>query len=282
MNETNALSGIKDEAGFLDVLLVLAENVKLLIILPLIVGLCALGIGFLLPRTYESVSILQVDQATASLISTTSVLDPVIASLDLAKGKTLEEARIQLKAKILTAIGRSDKLLTLTVSADSAQDSQLLANALLRQTYLQSRPKGGTRVRLEAQLAEAKIRLNNAQLATNRLFKGLESSHTGAGVGPEVARGYADLLTATGAAQTQISSLEAQLEGISDSHLIQPPSLPEKPSSSKKLPLAIGATLLTGIVVLLFIFMRRALSNMSGNTSAAQKLARIRQFLGLS
>lgn len=281
MNEKNGLSGVKEDAGLLDVLLVLAENIKLLTIWPLIVGLCALGIGFMQPQTYQSVSVLQADQATASLMTTTSVLDPVIAALDLAKGKTLEEARSYLKTKILTAIGRGDKLLTLTVSADSAQNSQVLANALLRQTYLESRPKGSVRTRLEAQLAEAKTRLNNAQSAAAGLFKRLESSNSGANGAAEVARGYADLLTAAGAAQTRISTLETELEGVSDSQLIQPPSLPEKASQPKKLLTAIGAALAAGIALLLFVFMRQALRNTASNARAAEKVVRIRQFLGL-
>lgn len=281
MNEKNCLSGVKEEAGFLDVLLVLAENIKLLTIFPLIVGLCAFGIAFVLPQTYQSISVLQADQATASLMTTTSVLDPVITTHDLAKGKTLEEARSHLKARILTAIGRGDKLLTLTVSADTAQNSRLLANALLHQTYLESRPKGNARTRLEAQLAEAKARLNNAQSAAAGLLKRLESSNSGANGGAEMARGYADLLTAAGAAQTQISILETQLEGVSESQLIQPPSLPEKASSSKKLLIGISAALAAGMAVLLFVFMRQALRNMASNAGAAEKVVRIRQFLGL-
>ena len=281
MSEKNGLSGAKEEAGLLDVLLVLAENIKLLTIWPLIVGFCALGIGFLLPQTYQSISILQADQATASLMSTTSVLDPVIATLDLAKGKTLEEARSHLKTKILTAIGRGDKLLTLTVSADTAQNSQLLANALLHQTYLESRPKGSARVRLEAQLAEAKTRLKNAQSAAAGLLKRLDASNLGANGGAEMARGYADLLTAAGAAQTQISILETQLEGVSDSLLVQPPSLPEKASQPKKLLIAIGAALAAGMALLLFVFMRQALRTTTSNARATEKVARIRQFLGL-
>ena len=281
MNGKKSLSGVKDDAGLLDVLLVLAENIKLLTILPLIVGLCALGIGFLLPQTYQSISVLQADQATASLMMTTSVLDPVIATLDLAKDKTREQARSQLKTKILIAIGRGDKLLTLTVAADTAQNSQVLATALLHQTYLESRPKGSARARLEAQLGEAKTRLNNAQSAAAGLLKRLEPSNSGTNGAAEVARGYADLLTAAGAAQTQIGILETQLEGVSDSLLIQPPSLPEKASQPKKLLTAIGAALATGMALLLFVFVRQALRNTTSNAQAAEKVARIRQFLGL-
>lgn len=282
MEETQSpLSTTAEEISLLDMLVTLAENVKLLIIGSLVMGLCALGIGFVLPQTYQSVAVLQAEQSTASLMSTAAVLDPVIASLGLAKDDTVEDARRKLREQIKTVIGRNDKLLTLTVSGRTAQQAQAIANAVLQQTYLQSQPKGNVRARLETQLAEAQTRLKNAQDAAAGLLKRLESSGSGANGGAELARGYADLLSATGAAQNQISVLETQLEGLSEAMLIQAPTLPQKASQPKKGLIAIGATLATGLVLLLFVFMRQALRNTVANETSSGKLARIRRALGL-
>ncbi|MEP6588484.1 MAG: Wzz/FepE/Etk N-terminal domain-containing protein [Polaromonas sp.] len=269
------------EFGFLDLLVTLAENLKLLIIGSLLVGLCALGISFVLPPTYQSVAVLQAEQATASLMVTAAVLDPVVASLGLAKDDTLDEARTKLREQIKTAVGRNDKLLTLTVSDRAAQQAQAIANAVLRQTYQESRPKGSARKRLEVQLVEAQARLNNAQDASVGLLKRLEANGSGATGGAELARGYAELLTATGAAQGQISALETQLEGLSEAMLIQSPTLPLKASQPKKGLIAIGATLAAGLALLLFVFMRQALRSNVANASVAGKWARIRLSLGL-
>ena len=214
----NRFSGADVEVGLLDVLVILAENVKLLVIGSLLVGLCALGIGFMLPQTYQSVAVLQAEQPTASLMMTAVVLDPVIKALGLAKDETLEAARIRLRERIKVAIGRNDKLMTLTVSGPTPQQAQDTASALIYQTYQQSRPKGSVRTRLEAQLAEAQLRLKNAQEAATSLLKQLEKN--GAGTGGEIARGYADLLGATGTAQGQISKLETELEGLTDAQLV--------------------------------------------------------------
>lgn len=281
MEETQSpLSATEEGIGLLDVLVTLAENIKLLIIGPLAVGLCALGISFLLPQTYESVAVLQAEQPTASLIATAAVLDPVVATLGLTKDDTVEEARRKLQSAIKTVVGRNDKLLTLTVSARTAQQAQAIANAVLEQTYLQSRPKANARTRLEAQLAEAQARLKNAQSATVSMARRLESPSTS---GNELARGYgyAELLSTAAAAQNQIGALEAQLEGISQAQLVQAPTLPQKASQPKKASLAIGATLATGVVLLLFVLMRQALCNIAANAEAAWKLARIRRSLGL-
>ena len=146
-------------------------------------------------------------------------------------------------------------------------------------TYQQSRPKGSVRTRLEAQLAEAQLRLKNAQEAATSLLKQLEKN--GAGTGGEIARGYADLLGATGTAQGQISKLETELEGLTDAQLVQFPTLPQKPSQPKKGLIAIGATLAAGLALLLFVFMRQALRNTAGNEKSSAKLLRIRKSLGL-
>lgn len=269
------------DVSLLDVLVTLAENIRLLIIGPLLVGLCALGLGYVLPQTFESVAVLQAEQATASLMSTAAVLDPVAAGLGLAKNETVEEARRKLRTQIKVAVGRNDKLLTLTVSAATPQQAQAIATAVLEQTYQQSHPKGSVRVRLETQLAEAQARLKNAQTAAASLLKRIDSSAVGSTSGSELVRGYADLLTVTGAAQGQISTLEVQLEGLSDAQLVQAPTLPEKPGEPKKALLAIGATLATGLLLLLFVFMRQALRNTAADGEAAGKLARIRRALGL-
>jgi capsular polysaccharide biosynthesis protein len=274
-------SSTVEEIGLLDLLVTLTENVKLLIIGPLAVGLCALGISFMVPQTFDSVAVLQAEQATASLMVTAAVLDPVVASLGLAKGDAVEDARRTLREHIKVAVGRNDKLLTLTVSASAAQQAQATANAVLQQTYLQSSPKGVVRKRLEVQLTEAQGRLKNAESAAAGLLKRLDSPAANTNTGTELARGYADLLSAAGAAQNQVSALETQLEGLSDALLVQAPTLPQKASKPKKALIAIGATLATGLLLLLFVFMRQALRNTAADAQTAGKLARIRRSLGL-
>ena len=282
MEETqNRFSGTEVEVGLLDVLVTLAENVKLLFIGSLLVGVCALGISFMLPQTYQSVAVLQAEQPTASLMVTAAVLDPVIVSLGLAKEDTVEDARIKLRGQIKTAVGRNDKLLTLTVSAGTAQQSQTIASAVLQQTFLESRPKSTARTRLETQLTEAKSRLENAQDASKGVLKRLESSGAGVNGGVELARGYAELLNAAGAAQNQISALEALLEGVSGAQMVQVPTLPQKASQPKKGVIAIGATLAAGLALLLFIFARQVLRNTTVNEASSAKLLRIRKSLGL-
>ncbi|WP_291475210.1 Wzz/FepE/Etk N-terminal domain-containing protein [Acidovorax sp.] len=269
----------QEEIDLLGILVTLAENIKLLILGPLLVGICALGIAYIVPQTFESIAVLKAEQATASLMTTASVLDPVAADLGLTKVDSAEEARKLLREQIKVSVGRNDKLLTLTVSAPAPQQAQAIANAVLQQTYVQSRPKGSDLTRLEIQLKDAKARTKSAEDAAGALLKRMESN--GAASSTEWARGYAELLNVAAAAQNQVAALQAQLEGLTDAQLIQAPTLPQKASKPKKGLIAIGATLAAGLALMLFVFVRQAVRGAAKDAGAASKMARIRRALAL-
>ena len=269
----------QQEIDLLDILLTLAENIKLLILGPLLVGICALGIAYIVPQTFESIAVLKAEQATASLMTTAAVLNPVAAELGLTQEDSPEEARRRLREQIKVAVGRNDKLLTLTVSAPTPHQAQIVADAVLRQTYQQSRPKASELARLEVQLKGAEARIKNAEDAAGALLKRMELS--GAGGGAELARGYGELLTVAAAAQKQVAELQALIEGLTDAQLVQAPTLPQKASKPKKGLIAIGATLAAGLALMLFVFVRQAVRGAAKDADAASKLARIRRALAL-
>lgn len=285
MQEIKDRSAIKGAQGSsLDVLITVTENARLIVVGALAAGLLALGICFMLPQTFQSEAVVQADQSTASLMLTAAVLDPVIASFKLASDTTLEKARIKLRKQIKTTIGRTDKLLTITVSAHSAQQAQAIAMALIQRTLQEGRPKGSLRLRLETQLAEASVRLKNAQNVGESLRQLLEltgTSGTNSISNSEVARGYAELLGATSVAQSQIVLLEAQLEGLSDAQVVQSPTLAEEPSEPRKGLIAVGTTLIAGLALLVFVFMRHILRKIAFNETDSAKLLRIRKALRL-
>ena len=96
-------------ASLLDLLLVVAENLKLLVLGPLLVGLLALGVGFALPQSFVSQAILLISPPNspnspnaaqaASMMTPPLVLDPVIAGSHLFKDETIQKARVELAEK---------------------------------------------------------------------------------------------------------------------------------------------------------------------------------------
>ena len=64
-----------DEIDLLDLLVTMSEHIKLLILGPLLAGLIALGVGFALPETYQSTSLLVVEKPNRPLnVNTVSTL----------------------------------------------------------------------------------------------------------------------------------------------------------------------------------------------------------------
>ena len=281
-NTENNVSVKKDEINFIDTILIVVENIKLLIIFPVIFGLCALGVTYMWPKTFESFAIIKADQTIASLITTASVIDPVAIKLGLTESESQEEARRKLRAQIKINIGRNDQMLTLTVSASTPNQAQAIANALIQEAYVQSRPRASEQARLKTQLKNAEMLIKNAEVASNTLLKRLELKDSNTNInGTEVARGYAELLNVAAVARDQVIKLEAQLEGLSAAQLIQAPTLPQKASKPKKALVTIGATLAAGILILLFVFVRQAWRNAIKDANTAGKLVRIQQALDL-
>ena len=272
----------EDEISLLDLLLTVSQNIKLLILGPLAAGLCALGVTFALPATYESVAILPTD--INSTLSLAAVLDPVVVKLDLTKGKTPEQARLVLRDRIKFAQDKQTKLFTLTVSGDSPQQAQATAKALLMQSYEQSRPRGSNKTRLEAQLVNAKQRLEDSRRTSVGLLgvleRGLKPESALKSTGIDVSKSYTDLLAVLAGIQAQVVALELQLEGLTDEQLLQAPSLPEKPVSQKKALTATIAALATGFALLLFVFIRQGLRTAGADPESAAKIAAIRRALG--
>lgn len=283
---------IENDFDLLGLLVTLAENIKLLVIAPIMVGLCALGIAYFVPLTYDSVAVIQAkpstessaaftEQQIASLMTTAAVLDPVLQSMGLYKEYLIEESRSKLREDLKVSAGRNDKLVTLTASAQSSAQAQALAQAILKQTFEQTRPKNSEKARLESLLVAARARSKTALETAANLSKRIESTSTSAANVSEIARGYAELLTFSLDSDKQINSLENLLEGVNESYLLQPPTLPQKTNKPRRLMIVLSATIGAGILLLLFVVMRQLLRDTSLNATSAEKIARIRRALGM-
>jgi uncharacterized protein involved in exopolysaccharide biosynthesis len=281
-----------DEIDLLDLLVTIAENIKLLVLGPLVAGLLALGVSSTLPQSFQSRAVInsgfevtskdgQVSfsgvrpELLVSMTHTAAVLEPVRKQVGFMPEITTERALSELRDSIKASVGRADKLVTITVTAPSAEQAQRTNQALLDELFKQSQPRGADLARLNAKLQFEKEALGNALKLEQELIAIIKS-------GKE-----SDLLSATyvnvsgmkGAHFDTIQSLEAQIEGLGQNALVQPSTLPEKPLSNKKVLMATITTLATGFALLLFVFVRQAFVNSAANPESAAKLARIKHSL---
>ena len=170
----------EDEVSLLDLLLVVAENIKLLVLGPLLVGLVALGIAFMLPQSYTSQAILLIPSPSspsspsslnavqsAAVMVSPLVLDPLVAQHPKLKDKPIEEARRELAKQIKAAVDKKDGLLRLNVTADQPEAAQTLGNAVIDTWLKTTLPTGQDRADLEKRLSYA----NNALAKVDPIVK---------------------------------------------------------------------------------------------------------------
>lgn len=208
----------------LDLVLTIVDNLRLLIVVPLLAGLVVYTIASIWPKTYESTAILKADKIVVSLMNSASVLDPIARSLASALQRPIDDAHRKLKSQVQARFNSKEKFITLTVQAESPQAAQALASTVLQQTYVQSRSRDSEQIRLYKQLEQAKVREKEASDAAKLLSKKIESLVT-VGV-PEVAQGYAQMMRMVQESQAQQSSIEQELIGVDASAIVQESTLP--------------------------------------------------------
>lgn len=276
MNTTDQLSEIAspretntvEPFTMIDFLLVVVENLRLLVLLPLLAGMLAFVGVSLMPKTYESTAILKAEQETASLVNSATVLDPIAASLGLTKKLEVDDARLELKKQIQVRMSAKAKLLTLTTRSETPQGAQALAQAVLTQTYLSSLPRDSEKLRLQKQLEQALTREKQANQAAQILANKLDSN-TG---GSDVAQGYAQIMRVVQESQAAQIAIERQLNGLDSSALFQEPTLPTKHVSTQRGLVTVLAVQGAGFLLLIWVFVHNRLQNSRRDTTASQKL----------
>jgi uncharacterized protein involved in exopolysaccharide biosynthesis len=193
-----------DEISLLDVALVLAENWRTLVFVPLGAGLLALGICFLIPPTYTAVTrvLPPVQQQSTSaalaaqlgslaglagpaagiknpadqyvaLVKSRSVYDAIIQRFklkELYEATYLEDARKELEQRTKVAAGVKDGIISIEVEDRDSKRAADMANAFVEELRnltktLAITEAGQRRLFFEEQLTQAKDNLTTSEVA---------------------------------------------------------------------------------------------------------------------
>lgn len=193
-----------DEMSLLDLALVLAENLWMLILLPLAAGLAALGISFLIPPTYTATTRIlppaqQQSTSTAlaaqlgtlaglvggaaglknpadqyvALLRSRSVYDAITQRFKLKElyGATyLEDARKGLEQRTRASAGAKDGIISIEVDDHDPKRAAAIANAFVEELRNLTKTLAITeaaqrRLFFEEQLAQAKNNLTKSEIA---------------------------------------------------------------------------------------------------------------------
>lgn len=278
-----------DEVSLLDLLLVVAENIKLLILGPLLAVLLVLGAGYVVPQKFISNAILTLPavastptptQAAAIMVSPV-VLDPIVQSVGLSDGQSVHQARNALAGQIKVTVGK-DLLIRLDVTAATPAAAQTLANAIIDNWLKSTAPGVLDRAGLEKRLGYAQKSLDAVTRLLDRLTAEGATNINSLQVRSEAGASLVAVADLQARYLSEVLNTSRILKGLSRDVVVQQPTLPTEPAASKKGLIAIMAALGTGFALLLFIFMRSAWRGAAQNPRAAQKQARLRAALGLS
>ena len=269
------------EIDILDLFVVIADNFKLLVFLPLVVGLFALVLAYALPNTYESVSVLSADPinpvnpvVVTGLVSSADLLGVVAQKTGLFSNLSKEKIFRQMREIIKVSVGKQDKLMTLTTQGKTPELARQLNQFVLEQLFILSRPRGDQAAALQSQLDNEKASLAAAIAVEKALAKQLSS---GKPLSEAQGRVYADILQSKSRLSANIAQFQLRQAGLNTNDLVQTPSLPETAVKPEKLRLSILAGLGSGFILLVFIFIRHALRSAGSNLETAYKLQRIRK-----
>lgn len=287
----------EDKRGVLDILIVIAENIKLLVFGPLVAGLLAMGIGLMLPKHYVSHATLmirapgQIQEQVAAYIPTSTqaaammtspaVLDPVISSLKLFGGEPNEEARKKLASQIKATAGK-DGLLHLEVT--NPEQTQAIANAVIDSWLNTTKPSKEFRADLEKRIAFTQKAADAVErLILDRLPLVGRSGGIKYLAGAEGVPSVDDLNSQRVRFVNQISSMQFLLQGLSRDVVKQSPtSLDDEPASrSGKWQRFALVAFIAELVLLFWAFMRQAWRDGAQIPHVAEKQARLCAALGL-
>lgn len=269
-----------EDIDLLDLLIVVAEHLKLLIIAPLLIGVASLLVSLGLPKSYESTSILNAEKAglaispnvIVSLITSADFLNNVALDQGIAKDASKAARLKEISQRVVASIGRQDKLLTLRTQGPSPDQAQKLNAALWTHLQPLTLPRGGEMQRLQVLLKAEQARLTEGNQLEQTVAQQLQKGQ----VSDQLTRLYGELLTANSSRMRAIATLQSQMEGLTTEDLMQTPTLPEVALKPKPVLIAVIATLASGLLLLLFVLARHALRNSSQQPEQAKKIARLR------
>lgn len=273
-----SLSHDEDEISLLDLLLVVAENLRLLLVGPLLAGVLAFGVASVLPQTWESVTLLRGGSPTlATVVTSPAVLLPVVRAQGVPAGKSFDEAVDALRLKVKANFNAKDQVLTITASADTPEAALTLGNRVFEHLKIASAPAGPEKARLESQVADIGRREEQLDGSIQALSARLRESPSS--TSSDSVRSFGQLISTAHQLAADRVAIAKLLAGVDESNLLQAPSLPDRPVSRKRAVVAVVAALATGFLLLLWVFARQGLRNAEADPESAGKLRQARAAL---
>jgi capsular polysaccharide biosynthesis protein len=271
-NEKNShLDANNNEIDLMDLLLIISNNIKTLLFLPALGAICATAFIFWQaqkPTIFVSKASVSVESSIAKDEAPKARAEVVISAINSG------DAFADFKGAVTASLGRADRLVNLSASAESPEKARALNHSALEKIYSITAPSGAEAARLQKLLTAEQQRL----IEIHQIISQYEiSSETDA----KNIRAYGELLQVANSREYSIAKIEHQLSGVSPSNIVLAPTLPESSQPIKKfIPLLLGVTV-GGLFAFLWIFTRYGFQLLRRDPRNQAKIALLKANLGL-
>jgi hypothetical protein len=244
-------------------IVLISDNLKLLVLGPIVVGLVALGAATLWPKSYTSVAYLAMDEnearATDVRMGSTPVLDKVLAEFKVP-GNTLEARRrfLEEHRRIVVAAGTAPKISNLFRLEYTDRDpvAAQKINSFFIEAWLETtRPPPEKRATIEAEIERTDLQAKSISRLIERLEKDSPSLIAQSLQG-ELATPILGLIARRDQNLANIITMKNSLNGTSRDVVFGPPDLPEEPSWPRRGIITVLAALTAGLLLLMFVILR--------------------------
>jgi len=284
-----------DEISLLDILVVLAESFWLLLLAPLAIGAIAFGIASSLPKTYESVAVLQPPatldefgnlrgENSATMLARLNAPELQVLAADSQawiRDRQLGPREMQsfLKDVINVRADRQSGLVTVTTYGPTAADARSLLQALLESYLADAAPRGSAREQIlqRIEVLRGALAILDPAIAIALNVDEETGKVRDLATAPASRPALADLVAQRTANENAIRNLENTLSITMQDIILQAPTLEENPVRPKRLQITAIAVILSGLALTVLVFIRAALRAAAHDPEGAPKIARIRK-----
>lgn len=279
-----AVNNTEDQdISLLDILVTLAESWRLIVFGSLIVGVLAGVLSFLWPKTFESVVIVRLAEDEVALLHATPVLDPLIEKFGYMKNADgiKDDARKELKKDLIFTSDKKTKLSTITAKASTPVQAQALANDAIAALLLELQVKGQEKTLLQKTIAINERAIENAEDAIDAIQRTFKRGGLSDQAQESAIKNLAVINSDISKRAQENEALRQKLDIKGEEVFVQKPSLSERKTSPKSGLVASLALLASGFALVLFVFIRKAWRNAKQDPESANKIARLKELVGL-
>ncbi|CAD7035530.1 hypothetical protein REJC140_03420 [Pseudorhizobium endolithicum] len=275
-----------DEISLLDLSVVVAENLKLLIIVPLLAGTLAyFAIDALKPREYKSEALVRADAHEIALLRSARVLnEPLRQSTLLSQhDDRIQAARSSLLEAMTLEPVDGTGMYRITLTLDDPDEANRLLTQIIAKLISESEPLGDYRSMLELQLETQQAALDDLTASFARLNEGYSRLLTGGDgqvplIQGEIGQSLVALISSIEAKRQEVARTTQALSGsLSEEDVIQAPTLPDNPEPRGLFMISALVVVIMGFLVLVGAFAREGLRRASASPNGSAKVARIRR-----